>query len=86
MKNIVRKDGWFNLLEKRFNLHLLESRVKSTWIVRKPTVDGIVTSVELVGDAGEEVVQLFGKRKPGTPELSAWRGLVEEFAAKTAAV
>ncbi len=83
VKNVVRKDGWFNILEKRFNLHLVESLVKSAWVVRKPTVDGVVTSVELVGESGEEIVQFFGKRKPGNPELSAWRGLVEEFAART---
>ena len=84
VKNVVRKDGWFNILEKSFNLHLLESRVTSAWLVRKPTVDGVVTSIELMGEHGEEIVQFFGKRKPGNPELSTWRGLVEGFAAKAA--
>jgi putative hemin transport protein len=67
---------WFNVLDPEFSLHLREPGVASAWVVRKPTVDGIVTSVELFDRDGETIALLFGKRKPGQPESEAWRRLV----------
>lgn len=67
---------WFNVLDERFNLHVHEAGLRHAWIVRKPTVDGIVTSVELFDGAGENVALLFGKRKPGEAERRDWRELV----------
>ncbi|MCB0818816.1 MAG: hypothetical protein KDB77_14990, partial [Flavobacteriales bacterium] len=29
--------------------------------------------------AGEQIVQFFGKRKPGIPELETWRALVADL-------
>lgn len=45
-------------------------------MVRKPTRDGIVTSLELFDADGFCFVQFFGERKPGKPELDAWREIV----------
>ena len=47
--------------------------------MRKPTEDGVVTSLELYDAYGETIAFLFGKRKPGIPELDAWRELVAEI-------
>jgi putative hemin transport protein len=44
--------------------------------VRKPTVDGIVTSVEAFDDRDRNVLLMFGERKPGKPELEQWRALL----------
>ncbi|MEG3000324.1 MAG: ChuX/HutX family heme-like substrate-binding protein [Comamonas sp.] len=68
---------WINVLDAGFNLHLRTDRVVSAWLVRKPTVDGVVTSVEVFDDSGEVVAMFFGVRKPGQPELAAWRDLAE---------
>jgi putative hemin transport protein len=67
---------WLNVLDADFNLHLREDRIAQSWVVRKPTVDGIVTSVELFDADGETIAMFFGERKPGTPELPGWRELV----------
>jgi putative hemin transport protein len=66
---------WLNILDPDFNLHLREDRIGEVWHVEKPTSDGIVTSVEVFDAGGERIVTFFGKRKPGEPELEAWRGL-----------
>ncbi|MCA3261336.1 MAG: hemin-degrading factor, partial [Telmatospirillum sp.] len=66
---------WFNVLDPAFNLHLRESGIASTWLVRKPTADGVVTSIEAFDDAGETIAMLFGKRKPGESERADWRAL-----------
>ena len=68
---------WINVLDTRFNLHLREDHVASAWVVKKPTVDGLVTSVELFDDRGDTIVMFFGERKPGTHELCEWRNVVE---------
>jgi putative hemin transport protein len=70
---------WFNVMDPDFNLHLDMSKIAQTYIVRKPTDDGVVTAVEVFNDKGEIIVQFFGKRKPGIPELEEWRGIVAEL-------
>ncbi|MGK5027697.1 hemin-degrading factor [Janthinobacterium sp. RB2R34] len=68
---------WINILDLRFNLHLREDHIASAWVVKKPTVDGLVTSLELFDAKGNTIVMFFGERKPGTQELCEWRQVVE---------
>jgi putative hemin transport protein len=67
---------WFNVMDPDFNLHLDMSKIAQTWIVRKPTEDGEVTAIEVFNELGEIIVQFFGKRKPGIPELQEWKDLI----------
>jgi putative hemin transport protein len=71
----VRGD-WLNVLDPGFNLHLREDRIAAAWVVKKPTSDGVVTSLELFDESGETMAMFFGERKPGKPELNGWRSLV----------
>jgi putative hemin transport protein len=73
---------WYNILDPKFNLHLDTTGITSTWIVRKPTADGIVTSLELFDQEGNLIVYFFGARKPGKPELEAWRAIIDELGSK----
>lgn len=70
---------WLNVLDDEFNMHLFLPLVASAWLVRKPTTDGIVTSVELYDAAGENLVLFFGKRKPGEKEAPAWQALADQL-------
>ena len=79
ISRVVMMDPWLNILDKNFNLHLREDDVYDTWIVRKPTDDGIVTSLELFDCEGQAIAMFFGERKPGTPELGTWRKMVQEL-------
>lgn len=79
VKRLVQLESWFNVLDPGFNLHLDESGIAETWLVRKPTKDGIVTSVEQFDAAGGIIAQYFGERKPGRPELPEWRALAESL-------
>jgi putative hemin transport protein len=67
---------WFNILDPGFNLHLREDAIDAAFIVRKPTRDGDVTSLELFDAQGFCFAQFFGERKPGRPELPGWRDAV----------
>jgi putative hemin transport protein len=82
VENLMERDGWFNVLDPIFNLHLKEGSIANTWITKKPTVDGIVTAVEVFDVDGEIIASFFGKRKPGIPELELWREIVAEIPAE----
>ena len=69
---------WFNVMDPGFNLHLKLPRIASVWVVRKPTSDGLVTSMELYDYAGDEIAMLFGERKPGQRERDDWRALISD--------
>jgi putative hemin transport protein len=68
---------WLNVLDADFNLHLRQDGIASAWVVRKPTADGPVTSLELYDARGDTAAMFFGARKPGIPEQPAWRSLIE---------
>lgn len=76
VKTVKRMGPWLNVLDPGFNLHLREDLIDQAWIVRKPTADGVVSSLELFDAAGETLAMLFGERKPGRAELPAWRALL----------
>ncbi|MFA6056633.1 MAG: ChuX/HutX family heme-like substrate-binding protein [Taibaiella sp.] len=77
VKKVVEAGPWFNVLDPDFNLHVKESAITYSYVVKKPSVDGIITSIEIYDGKGEMIVQFFGKRKPGIPELTEWRQLVQ---------
>jgi putative hemin transport protein len=73
VKKILVIPGWINVMDPSFNLHLKLPDIHETWMVRKPTVDGWVHSLELFDGKGGMIVQFFGKRKPGMPENHLWK-------------
>jgi putative hemin transport protein len=79
VQRIERMGEWVNVLDPGFNLHARADLISEAWLVRKPTVDGMVTSVELFDANGEELALIFGERKPGKPELESWRNLLDEL-------
>lgn len=78
VSKLVDAGPWFNVLDPDFNLHLKEGSIHSSYIVKKNSVDGTITSLETFDKNGEMIVQLFGKRKPGIPELETWRDLIKD--------
>ena len=79
IKKIAAMGSWINVLDPGFNLHLREDHIASSWVVKKPTVDGLVTSLELFDAEGASIAMFFGERKPGKPELCEWRALIENL-------
>ena len=79
VKKLVESGPWYNVLDPEFNLHLREDKIANTWIVKKPTADGIVTSLEIFDADGENIALFFGKRKPGIPEKEEWKNILSEL-------
>lgn len=80
VKRIVPTGPWINVLDDDFNLHARQDGIATAWVVKKPTIDGIVTSLELYDATGTTIALLFGARKPGKPEDPAWRAIVDGLA------
>lgn len=80
--NVLRRTGpWYNVLDPHFNLHANTEKFASTWVVKRPSTDGDITSLECFNTRGELVLTVFGERKPGKPELDSWRARIAELEA-----
>ncbi|GAB3265118.1 hemin-degrading factor [Chitinimonas naiadis] len=79
VKKIVPMGPWLNVLDPGFNLHLRMDLFDRAFVVRKPTRDGEVTSLECYDVEGQLIVQFFGERKPGKPELAGWAALAHSL-------
>jgi putative hemin transport protein len=76
VQRVVVMGPWLNVLDAGFNLHLREDHIAAAWVVRKPTSDGLVHSLELFDAGGNTIAMLFGERKPGQAERCDWRKLL----------
>lgn len=79
VKRVAVMGPWLNVLDPGFNLHLREDHIASAWLVRKPTSDGLVCSLELFDARQQLIAQFFGERKPGQAERCDWRELLESL-------
>ena len=79
IKTVRVMESWLNVLDPNFNMHLNLDEITDTWVVKKPTADGEVTSIECFNKDRELMVQFFGLRKPGKPELEEWKTLVKSL-------
>lgn len=79
VSRIVEMGPWINVMDPTFHLHLRRDHIAETWLVRKPTSDGHVTSVEAFNSNGEMIIQFFGKRLEGHAERPVWRALAESL-------
>ncbi len=78
INKIVDFKNWFNVMDPDFNLHLNTENIASVWAVFKPTQDGLVSSFEVFDHQENLILQVFGKRKPGIPEIKEWQEMVIE--------
>lgn len=67
-----------------FRLHLREDLVEEAWLVRRPTSEGLATSLELFDLAGRPIALFSGKPAAGRPESCSWRRLTDPLAADPA--
>ncbi|EJF90614.1 hemin-degrading factor [Bartonella tamiae] len=81
VEKIQMYGAWFNVLDEKFNLHLLTTEIDKIWHVRKPTSDGYVSSLEAFNRHGDMIIQFFGERKEGTGEREDWRSLLSTLPA-----
>ncbi|EKB50561.1 hemin-degrading factor [Cecembia lonarensis] len=79
VRTIRQMGAWLNVLDPDFNMHLNEDLIDSAFVVHKQTEDGLVSSLELFDQKGDMIAQFFGLRKPGIPQLDAWKRLIDSL-------
>lgn len=77
IEKLMPHEEWLNIFNKKFVLHLIETDIVESWITRKPTKDGHVTSLELFSQDGTQIAQLYGQRTEGQPEQQKWRDQID---------
>lgn len=80
LHKIAWSGSWLNVLDPDFNLHIDTSHVESAWLVRKPTDNGPVHSLEVYDGSGALLVQIFGKRTEGESQAESWHELLDDVA------
>lgn len=80
VEKVTPMKGWLNIFNPNFTLHLQDQQIAESWITRKPTADGHVTSLELFAADGTQIAQLYGQRSEGNPEQAVWREQIESLA------
>lgn len=81
--NIVDMHGWLNIMDKKeenFCLHLNQAGLSQVWVVRRPTRDGFISSIEGFDETGETVLIMFGRRQEGEPEQTKWTEITQQIA------
>ena len=73
---LVETNGWFNVLDPTFNLHMRSDAVSEAWVVYRPTASGGQTSLELYHENGQLISHMFGAVNLQAPELRGWRRLL----------
>ncbi len=76
VRRIEEVGPWLNVLDPTFNLHLRQDRVAAAFVVRKPSVNGDIHSLELFDGDGTFACQFFGHRAAGGVERPDWRALL----------
>ncbi|NUL38844.1 hemin-degrading factor [Kosakonia sacchari] len=77
LEKLTPLKGWTNIFNENFTLHLRDTEIAESWVTRKPTADGHVTSLELFAKDGTQIAQLYGQRSEGQPEQSHWRAQID---------
>lgn len=82
VEKVMPMDNWVNIFNREFTLHLQGDTIAESWVTRKPSGDGFVTSLELFAADGTQIAQLYGQRTEGQPEQQQWRTQLEALTRK----
>lgn len=86
LHNVVRSHGYLNVLdvkvpEEGFDLHIRDTEIVETWVVRRPISEGYVTCIEGFDKNRDTVIQIFGRREEGNDEMQTWHQLTDALLA-----
>ncbi|CQJ46547.1 hemin-degrading factor [Yersinia rohdei] len=72
---------WITLQEQQFSLYLTTSAIAESWVTRKPTKEGLVSSLEILDKQGKHILQVFGQRSEGQAEQHEWHQQLSKLTA-----
>jgi putative hemin transport protein len=79
LHDVVEKGDALELEAPWVRVRAAVRRSADAWAVRTPSLDGPVTSLEVLDGGASVVLSLSAARWPGKPEPSLWRELIERL-------
>lgn len=76
---ITSMGDWISILDGDFNLHIREAMVHSAWIINKPSIDGIQSSLELFDRNGRCVAIVSAAQDSVESSQCQWRKLLTQM-------
>lgn len=76
IRHLKWHEGWFNILDPGFNLHLSVAAIAESWVTTKPIKNGQVTALECYAADGTVICSWFGLHKGHEAERADWRSLL----------
>lgn len=73
INKMTRHNDWLTLKGNNFDCHLKDGDIDQCWVVKKPTGDDFVTSLEFFSADGLQISQFYGSRREGQAEQNVWR-------------
>ena len=80
IKKIGSKNSRLKIMNGGFRMLLREDHIDSIWVAKKPTTDGIITSLELFNRQGMHIASFLSKKDNGQPEPREWRDSIMHLA------
>ena len=71
--------AWMNVLDPNFNLHILTSAVEDVWVVKKPTQQGLLTSLEAYDKKGRISLEITPINTSEKQDLTEWHQVLEKL-------
>jgi putative hemin transport protein len=81
VRKLMTSGEYFNVFDPEFHLHIREQQLAESWVVRKPTSHGTVTSLEVYSPDDTLALQIFGVREDTKNQSQAWHDCIEQFVA-----
>lgn len=81
VRNIKKMGPWINVLDSGFHLHLRMDHFAAIWLIRKPTSNGDIYSIEIFDENDEQVILINGDRRGGDvcEDVARWDALVQSL-------
>lgn len=83
IEKVKQIGNWFNVISYDFNVQINKKNIHSSWIVKKQTEDGIVTSFEIYDRNEKKIAMLYAKRDENRNIPSKWTTLLNSILPKS---
>lgn len=77
---LSRSGPWFNILDDGFSLHMKSAHIGAMWLLRKPSDDGWITSLDVFDSEGREILVICDDRYRGQAESPDWTNTLQALA------
>ena len=76
VRRVEHVESLLTVVEPGMRLYISEPRVAAAWLVRRPTAQGTLSSLQYFDPIAQPILTVAGNTTPGEPGLDRWERLV----------